>query len=59
MIIIIRRIRIAISKNLTQRKKLYMSFLVGQCLQDVHLIKKKRNLIITEEEVVLKKYAKS
>ena len=31
-------------KNLTQRKKLDMSLLVGQCLQDVHLIKKKINV---------------
>ena len=30
-------------KNLTQRKKLDMSLLVGQCLQDVYLIKKKIN----------------
>ena len=31
-----------------------MGLLVGQCLKDVHLIKKKINLIITEEKVVLK-----
>ena len=31
-----------------------MGLLVGQCLKDVHLIKKKINLIITEENVVLK-----
>ena len=30
-------------------KKLDMSLLFGQCLQDVHLIKKKINLIITKE----------
>ena len=35
-----------------------MDLLVGQCLQYVHLIKKKINLIITEEKVVLKSYAK-
>ena len=46
-------------KNLTQRKKLDMSFLVGQCLQDVNLIKKKINLIITEEKIVLKNCVKS
>ena len=46
-------------KNLTQKKKLDMSLLVGQCLQDVHLIKKKINLIITEEKIVLKNYVKS
>ena len=38
-------------------KKLDMSFLVGQCLQDVHLIKKK--LTITEEKIVLKIYIKN
>ena len=32
-----------------------MDLLVGQCLLDVHLIKKKINLIITEEKIVLKK----
>ena len=48
-----------ILKNLTQRKKLDMNLLVGQCLQDVHLIKKKINLIITEEKIVLKNYVKS
>ena len=46
-------------KNLIQKKKLDMSLLVGQCLQDVHLIKKKINLIITEEKIVLKNYVKS
>ena len=44
---------------LTQRKKLCMSLLVGQCLQDVHLMKKKINLIITEEKIVLKNCVKS
>ena len=37
-----------IMKNLIQRKKLYMRFLVGQCLHVFHLMKKKINLIITE-----------
>ena len=46
-------------KNHTQRKKLDMSLLVGQCLQDVHLLKEKINLIITEEKIVLKNYVKS
>ena len=46
-------------KNLTQRKKLDISLLVGQCLQDVHLIKKKINLIIAEEKIALKNYVKS
>ena len=58
MIIIIIKIKI-ISKNLTHRKKLDMSLLVGQCLQDVHLMKKKINLIITEEKIVLKSFVKS
>ena len=44
---------IIISKSLTQRKKLSMSLLVGQHLKKVHLIKKKINLIITEEKIVL------
>ena len=46
-------------KNFTQSKKLDMSFLVGQCLQHVHLMKKKINLIITEEKIVLKNCVKS
>ena len=36
-----------------------MSLLVGQCLQDLHLMKKKINLIITEEKIVLKNCVKS
>ena len=48
-----------IPKTLTQRKKLDLSLLGGQCLQDVHLIKKKNYLIITEEKTVLKNYVKS
>ena len=48
-----------IPKNLAHRKKLDLSLLVGQCPQDVHLIKKKINLIITEEKIVLKNYVKS
>ena len=46
-------------KNLIQKKKLDMSLVVGQCLQDVHLIKKKIDLIITEEKIVLKNYVKN
>ena len=42
---------IIISKNLTQRKKLSMILLVGQCLQNVHLMKKKISMIITEERI--------
>ena len=37
-----------ISKNLAQRKRLDMSLLVEQCLQYVHLMKKKISLIIKE-----------
>ena len=36
-----------------------MSLQVGQCLQDVHLIKEKIHLIITEEKIVLKIYVKN
>ena len=43
---------IIILKNLTERKKLNMLFLGGQCLQDVHLIKKKISLIIAAEKIV-------
>ena len=56
--IIIMIIIIIILKNHIQRKKLDMSLLVGQCLQDVHLMKKKINLIITEENIVLENYVK-
>ena len=40
-------------------KKLDMSLVVGHYIQDVHLIKKKINLIITEEKIVLKNYVKN
>ena len=40
-------------------KKLDMNLLGGHCLQDVHLIKKKINLIITNEKIVLKNYVKN
>ena len=59
IIIITTTIIIIILKNLTQGKKLDMSLLVGQCLQDVYLIKKKINLIITEEKIILKNYVES
>ena len=52
-------VKIIISKNPTQRKKLSMSLLVWQCLQNVHLMKKKISLIIVEEKVVLKNCVKS
>ena len=44
---------------LHKEKKLDISLLVGQCLQDNHLIKKKINLIITEEKIVFKDYVQS
>ena len=47
-----------ISKNRTQRKSLGMRLQVGQYLQDVHLMKKKINVIITEERTVLKNCVK-
>ena len=46
-------------KNLIQKKKLDMSLLIGHYIQDVHLIKKKINLIITEEKILLKNYVKN
>ena len=46
--------KIIILKNITQRKKLDMSLVVGQCLQDVHLMKKKINLTITGEKILFK-----
>ena len=48
----------AIPKSLTQRKKLSMSLLAAQCLQNIHLIKQKINSIITEEGIVLKNCVK-
>ena len=46
-------------KNLIQKKQLDMSLLVGHYRQDVHLIKKKINLITMEEKTVLKNYVKN
>ena len=46
-------------KNLTQKKKLDMNLMIGHYIQDLHLIKKKINLIITEEKLVLKNYVKN
>ena len=48
-----------IPKNHMQKKRLDMSLLVGQCLKDVHLIKKKTSLITAEEKIELKNYVKS
>ena len=45
-------------KNLIQKKKLDMTLLTGPCLQDVHFMKKKINLVITKEKIVLKNYVK-
>ena len=51
------------SQNIPEKsyteKKLDVSLLAGQCLQDVHLIKMKINLIIAKEKIVLKKYVKN
>ena len=47
-----------IPKNRTWKKKAGMSLQAGQCLQNVHLIKQKINLIITEEGIVLKNCVK-
>ena len=46
-------------KNYIHKKRPNMSLLIKQCLQDVHLIKKKINLIITEEKIPFKNYVKS
>ena len=48
-----------IPKNLTQRKKLSMSLLAGQCIKNVHLTKQKINSIITEQGTALKNCVKS
>ena len=36
-----------------------MSLPVGQCLQNVQFLKKKKNLIIREKKIVLENYIKS
>ena len=48
-----------ISKNFTQRKKLGMSLQARQCFKDIHLMKRKINVIITEENNVLTNCVKS
>ena len=48
-----------ILKNLTQRKKLSIRLRVTQCLQIVHLMKQKTNLILTEGKTVWKAFAKT
>ena len=47
------------SLKATSRVDLDFSLLLGQCLQDVDLIKKKINLIIMVEKIALKKYIKN
>ena len=59
IIIIVIIVIIIVSKNHIQKKKLDMNLLVGQFLQDVRLIKKKINLITTEEKITLKNYVKN
>ena len=49
---------IIISKNLTQCKKLSMSLLAGQCLQNVHLIKKEIKLDYCREKDCIEKLFK-
>ena len=46
-------------KSYPEKKKKDMSLLVRQCLQDVHLMNRKINLIFTEEKIVLKNCVKS
>ena len=41
------------------KKILHMKLLVGQCLKVLHLMKRKINLIITEEKIALENYVKS
>ena len=52
-------IKIIISKNHIQKERPNMSLPVGQCLQNVQFLKKKKNLIITEKKIVLKNYVKN
>ena len=47
------------SKNHIQKKMPNMSLLVGHYLKNVHLMKKKINLIIVQEIIVLKNCVKS
>ena len=47
------------SLKATSTVDLDLSLLLGQCLQDVDLIKKKINLIIMVEKIALKKYIKN
>ena len=46
-------------KKFYTEKKLDLTLLVGQCLQDFNLIKMKIMLIIIEEKIVLKNYVKN
>ena len=46
--------KIIISKNLTQRKKPDMSLLLGQCLQNVYLMKKKINVYYRRKDCIEK-----
>ena len=46
-------------KSYTEKKAKHEGFLVGQCLQNVRLIKKKIKSIITEENIVLKSCVKN
>ena len=46
-------------KSYTEKKKPSMILQAGKCLQNVHLIKKKINMIITKENIVLTNCVKS
>ena len=48
-----------LEESYTQKKRPNMNLLVGQCLQNVHLMKKKIKLIIGEEIKELKNSVKS
>ena len=48
-----------ILKNLIQRKKLSIYLLAIHCLQIIHLIKQKMNLVVTEAKTVWKGFARN
>ena len=48
-----------ILENLTQRKKLSIRFLVTHCLQIVHLLKQKANVIVTQAKTAWKGFVRT
>ena len=48
-----------ILKNLTQRKNISIRFPVTQCLQIVHLMQQKTNLIVAEGNTVWKGFVRT